>query len=158
MKLRIFYSAVMLALTWLVWSGLYKPLLLSLGALSCLLVLFLTRRMGFFSRELFGFRLFPRLPGYWLWLLVEIIKSNIDVARAIVSPRKWVNPTTVSVPVTTQTPLGKAILGNSNTLTPGSLTLDVHEGEMIVHCLTHAAAKSLASGQMDRRVARLTRK
>ena len=52
---------------------------------------------------------------------------------------------------------GQALLGNSITLTPGTVTLDDHEGELVVHCLTDATAKDLEAGGMNRRIAALTR-
>jgi len=52
-------------------------------------------------------------------------------------------------------PVDQAILANSITLTPGTLALDVHDGEIIVHALTRAGADELERGEMDRRVAAL---
>jgi len=49
------------------------------------------------------------------------------------------------------------LLGNSITLTPGTLTLDLHDGVLRVHTLTEAGARDLMSGEMDRRVAGLYR-
>ena len=51
--------------------------------------------------------------------------------------------------------LDKAVLGNSITLTPGTLTLDVHENRLLVHALTANAAEGLLEGEMKRRVAAL---
>jgi multicomponent Na+:H+ antiporter subunit E len=44
------------------------------------------------------------------------------------------------------------MLGNSITLTPGTLSMDVHEGVILVHSLTEAGAEDLMTGEMDRRV------
>ena len=49
-------------------------------------------------------------------------------------------------------PFDQVILGNSITLTPGTLALDVYEGVIKVHALTEAGARELAAGDMDRRV------
>ena len=50
---------------------------------------------------------------------------------------------------------GKVILGNSITLSPGTVTIDVHKDRLLVHCLTNDSAHSLRSGEVARRVARL---
>ena len=42
---------VTLFVTWLLWSGLYKPLLLGLGVFSCALCVYLAHRIGFFERK-----------------------------------------------------------------------------------------------------------
>ena len=38
---------------WLLWSGLYKPLLIILGIISCLLVFVLARRMAYFDKSIY---------------------------------------------------------------------------------------------------------
>lgn len=146
---------VLLVIAWLVWSGLYKPLLLSLGAFSCLLCVYLAHRVGFF-KERSGLHLIARLPGYWLWLFVEIVKSSIDVAKIVLNPKLPISPTVVELKAKPKGPIGQAILGNSITLSPGTVTLDVHEGILQVHCLTQASANDLLTGESNRRAASLT--
>lgn len=147
-----------LAISWLLWSGLYKPLLMGLGAFSCMLSVYLAHRMGFFRHHKALLRLMPRLPAYWLWLLREIIISSIDVAKLILKPSLPISPTVVVVKAQAKTDVGQVILGNSITLSPGTVTLDVHEGEILIHCLTSEGAKELQKGEANRRVAALERK
>ena len=109
---------------WLLWSGTYKPLLLAFGLISCLLTFYFARRIDFFDREVFAFHLWPRLPGYWAWLLKEITKSSLDVARIVIHPKLPISPTVVEFDTAPPGPVGQAILGNAITLTPGSVTLD----------------------------------
>ena len=54
--------------------------------------------------------------------------------------------------------LAKTILGNSITLTPGTITMDIQDDELIVHALSEKVARELANGQMERRVARIFQK
>jgi len=142
---------------WLLWSGLYKPLLITLGVVSCCLTLFLAHRMGFFRREVFTLHLSPRLIPLWGWLAVELVKSNLVVARIILSPRMPISATVVQLTAESEDPVLQAILGNSITLTPGTVTLDDHEGKLLVHCLTREGAEALQQGEMNRRVAALSR-
>ena len=72
----------LLITAWVLWSGIYTPLLLGLGALSCVLSLYLAHRVGFFN-EVFSLQVIPQLPRYWGWLLLENTKSSLDVARII---------------------------------------------------------------------------
>jgi multicomponent Na+:H+ antiporter subunit E len=46
-------------------------------------------------------------------------------------------------------------VGNSITLTPGTLTIKIDDGHFVVHALTEAGARDILSGEMDRRVAAL---
>lgn len=141
---------------WLLWSGLYKPLIIGLGVLSCLLTLALARRMDTFSDNVFGIRLRPQALGFWGWLGGQLVRSNIEVARIILTPGLPISPTVVEIDALSKDRLGQAILGNSITLTPGSLTIDDHEGKLLVHCLTEAGARELESGEMNRRARALT--
>jgi len=155
--MRLVLTFVLLMVIWLLWSGFFKPLLISLGLLSCLLTLFLARRMGFFKREVFSLHLSHRLIPFWGWLAVELVKSNFEVARIVLSPKMAISPTVVQLTAQTTDPVLQAILGNSITLTPGTVTLDDHEGELLVHCLTRQGADALLEGDMNRRVSTLQR-
>jgi multicomponent Na+:H+ antiporter subunit E len=52
--------------------------------------------------------------------------------------------------------VGQVILANSITLTPGTVTLDVFEDRLCVHCLTREGAEALQAGDANRRIARIT--
>ena len=153
--MHIVLTLILWFVAWLLWSGLYKPLLLTLGVISCLLVLVLARRMGFFDRDVFSLHLIGRLLPFWGWLGKELVVSNIKVARIILSPSMPISPTVTRIDALSEGPVGQAILGNSITLTPGTVTMDDHEGTLIVHCLTQEGADDLAQGEMNRRVAAL---
>ncbi len=153
--MHIVLSLILWFVAWLLWSGLYKPLLLGLGVVSCLLVLVLARRMDFFDRDVFSLHLIGRLLPFWGWLGKELVVSNIKVARIILSPSMPISPTVTKIDALSEGPVGQAILGNSITLTPGTVTMDDHEGTLIVHCLTADGADDLAQGEMNRRVAAL---
>jgi len=143
---------VSLAAAWLLWSGLYKPLLLLLGTASCLLTFWLVRRMGYFDDEMFALRLSWRLLRYWWWLGGEIIRSSLEVARIVLDPKLPISPRVIDLEAKSPHPFDQVILGNSITLTPGTLTIDLHEGVLKVHTLTEAGARELMSGEMNRRV------
>jgi multicomponent Na+:H+ antiporter subunit E len=145
---------LVLAASWVLWSGLYKPLVLGLGALSCLLSAYMAHRMGFFRHQALV-TLLPRLPGYWWWLLREIVMSSIAVTKLIVNPSLPITPTVVKLKAETQSSVGLVIFGNSITLSPGTVTLDVHEGQLLVHCLTSESARELLDGEANRRAAQL---
>ena len=152
---RILILALLLIAAWVLWSGYLKPLLLGLGALSCLLTVWIVRRMGYFDDETFAFHYDWRLLGFWAWLGREIVKSSIEVARVVLRRRIDVVPKTVNIDGSGLEPVDLALLGNSITLTPGTLTLDVHEGRLLVHALTPEGAAALQRGDMQRRVAAL---
>ena len=152
---RIAALFAVLVVAWLLWSWLFKPLVLVLGALSCVLVVYIVYRMDYFRSEHFALRFGPRFVAYWVWLIREIFASSIAVARIILSPDLPISPRTIDIKSKTDNPISQTIYANSITLTPGTLALDVHEGVIKVHTLTQDAADELMSGAMERRVSRL---
>ena len=155
---RILILAVLLIAAWVLWSGYLKPLLLGLGALSCLLTVWIVRRMGYFDDENFAFHYDWRLLGFWAWLGREVVVSSFEVARVVLRRRLVVEPKVVNIDGSGLGPVDLALLGNSITLTPGTLTLDVHEGRLLVHALTADGAAALERGEMQRRVAALRKR
>ncbi len=153
--MRMLVLGLLLVAGWLLWSGLFKPLLLALGALSCVLTLYLVRRMGYFDNDTFAFRYNLRLLGFWGWLGREIVKSSLEVAGVVLHRKLDVHPKVVTLDASELDPVDQALLGNSITLTPGTLTLDVHEGRLLVHAMTAEGAAALQQGEMQRRVTEL---
>jgi multicomponent Na+:H+ antiporter subunit E len=122
------------------------------GVLSTLLVVVLAARADLIDREIQPVLLKPSVLLYWFWLGREIIKSNIDVARRILSPGLPISPNIFTVRASQKTELGRVTYANSITLVPGTVTVDVDEEVFTVHALTQAAAADLKRGEMDRRV------
>jgi len=88
-------------------------------------------------------------------LLQEVIRSSIEVARVVLSPSLPISPTLVALTTAEASEAGKVILGNSITLSPGTVTIDVDEDELLVHCLTRESALELTRLEAQRRVAGL---
>ena len=63
----------------------------------------------------------------------------------------------LKVQSTQQTKTGEVLYANSITLTPGTISLDVRDNQILVYALTKEAADGVESGEMDRRVAALER-
>ncbi|MEH6402011.1 MAG: Na+/H+ antiporter subunit E [Sneathiella sp.] len=137
---------------WLLLSGIYTPLIIGFGVLSCLIVVLIARRMDVLDKERFMFNLGLKLVTYWGWLFIEIVKANFDVAKCVLFPKKFLRPSLFSTKATQKDDLGKVIYANSITLTPGTVTVDLHEDTVLVHGLTTGAAEGVKSGDMDRRV------
>ena len=146
---------VVLLVTWLLLSGMFDPLLISLGILSCAFAAYVAWQMDLADHEGHPIHLGWSAITYTPWLIWEIVKSNIDVARIIVDPRLPIDPKVFTVTTSQRNELGQVIYANSITLTPGTVSLRVYEDKIDVHALTAAAADGLATGDMDRRVTRL---
>jgi multicomponent Na+:H+ antiporter subunit E len=151
MKRSLSLAAFLAAFWWLL-SGQTAPLLLAFGAASVLLTVWLARRMEIVDHESHPVHLSAGLARYWLHLLREIAVSNVEVVRAILSPRLAIEPHFLTVRTRQTTDLGKVILANSITLTPGTVTVDLQGDELLVHALTRSSGKAVEDGQLDRLV------
>lgn len=147
--------SLVLSVFWLIISGHYTPLLLSLGCASVALVVFIAYRMDVVDHEAQPLHLTLRLPAYWLWLLKEIVRSNLDVTYRVWRGNVSISPTVITVDAGEETDIGRVILANSITLTPGTVSMDLRGRRVTVHALTRQTAEALQSGAMDRRVRRL---
>jgi multicomponent Na+:H+ antiporter subunit E len=142
---------VFLGAVWMMWSGMLEVHLLAFGVLSVTLALILAIRMGCFAQDVFALHLIPHMPGYIWFLFQELVKSNIYVAKIVLSPRIRISPCLIKIDVSTMNTLGIAVLGNSITLTPSTATVNIEDKTMHVHCLTkHAGADLVQSGMRER--------
>ena len=143
--LFVFYFVI-----WLLLSGHYDPLLLSLGVLSCITCLYVTWKAKFIDDEGLPLHLLIRLPIYTVWLFKEIIKANIDTAKIIILNNP--DPQNFRVKSSQKTEAGKVTYANSITLTPGTVTT-VLDGDILeVHALSSDMADDVKSGVMDKKV------
>ena len=138
---------------WLLNSGHYTLLITSFGVASCLLVVWLSRRMGIVDEEGMPVHLLHRLPIYLPWIAKEVVKSNLDVARRILAlGRPDVSPRLFEAPTTQHSDLGRVLYANSITLTPGTVSIRVHGTKITGHSIADEVADDLLEGEMDRRV------
>lgn len=152
--MRALSLVVVLFAFWLLLSGYFVPFLITIGAVAAVAVAMLGRRMDLVDHEGYPIHLGWRLVLYWPWLFKEIAKSAWNVARIIVNPRLPISPTLVRAKTSQSTAVGVVTYANSITLTPGTISVEVKRGEILVHALTRETAADLLEGEMDRRVTR----
>src|SRR6056297_1946432 len=119
---------------WILLNNTLDPLILALGAgLSMILSLIFCSRCDVFSE----LKLTPQAllyTGIYLGVFfVELIKSNLDVARRVMTPSLPINPGIVEVKTRLKSRMGRMILANSITLTPGTLAIDILEDTLYIH-------------------------
>jgi multicomponent Na+:H+ antiporter subunit E len=130
-------------------------LVLGLGIASVILVVLISVRMDVVDHEGHPIHLSFRFIGYWFWLMAEIVKSSIDMTKRIWSPAMPISPTVYLLKTSQPGELGQVIYANSITLTPGTVTIRLEDGDILVHAIAREVGDDLAGGEMDRRVTRL---
>ena len=147
---------LILAGIWFLLSAMTDPLLLSLGALSSALVVWIAHRMDIVDHEGHPIHFNPwRLLHFWVVLIGKIVQSNIEVIKLVFHPQMPISPTLTRVTATQETELGKVIYANSITLTPGTISLEVDDTSIDVHCLCRDYGDDLRKGELDRHVSRI---
>lgn len=152
-------QAFLLMAIWLILSGMFDFLHILYGVISVAAVVWLNERLT--PIPLAGERcgekpiILSRLFLYLPWLLWQIIISGIYVARVVIKPHPRLAPRVVRFTSRQPGVVARVILGNSITLTPGTITLSIDGDVFTVHALTADTAEGLISGDMEQRVARL---
>lgn len=82
---------------------------------------------------------------YCCVLVMEIVKANFAVIHMILSEKEEPEPALVNFHSDMETSVGKALLANAITLTPGTITVSLENSEYVVHCLD----EDLAVGMDD---------
>ncbi|MCB2262694.1 MAG: Na+/H+ antiporter subunit E [Candidatus Thiosymbion ectosymbiont of Robbea hypermnestra] len=121
-------------LVWLLLNASLSWEVLLVGALVATVLVFVFRDYGFLFAGTRFSRRTPLIVLKYLSLFVrELVKSNLDVARRVISPRLQINPGIVEVKTRLEHPTYRLILANSITLTPGTLTVDMIGDSLFVH-------------------------
>jgi multicomponent Na+:H+ antiporter subunit E len=137
---------------WLVLSGHFGWLEVGLGVVAAVAVTWLNRDL----RALGGFlRRTPAFLRYVPWLLREIVVANLQVVRVVLDPRLPIDPVVGRFESWLTNDLAVTTLGNSITLTPGTITLDVEGREFVIHSLLGAEPIRACEGPMAARVGRV---
>ena len=81
-----------------------------------------------------------------------MILANLHVAKLVLAP-SGIDPQLVKVKSKLKSDISMVTFANSITLTPGTITMDIDDGEFYVHALSQKVADDLLSGDMENRVA-----
>jgi multicomponent Na+:H+ antiporter subunit E len=141
--------SLFLALLWWVLSGYPKPLLLGLGAFTVIFAVWLAHRLDVIDHESHPIHFSWPLLRFWSRLLVEITRSSAQVLGQILRGQSAIQPKFLSVRVQQRSALGRVILGNAITLTPGTVTVLTNGGKFVVHALSETSAKGVEDGELD---------
>jgi multicomponent Na+:H+ antiporter subunit E len=153
MKYVISATAVLLVF-WLTLSGHYTAFLITAGVIASVAIALLAARMDVVDHEGHPVHLAPAALTYWPWLVWQIILSAINVSKIIINPSLPVSPTMTRVKMAQKSDVGRVTYANSITLTPGTISVDIENDDIIVHAITRENAVDLEGGEMNQRVAK----
>lgn len=146
---------VLFYLLWIILNGQLTVEIALIGLpISALVYLFICKFMGYrASSDLFLAMVLFKLIRYLFVLIWEILKANVLTIGKVLRFGKEASPAIVSFDVTLKTEVGRALLANSITLTPGTITVSLSDNHYVVHCLDKAFGEGLDSSVFVRLIA-----
>lgn len=157
---------------WLLLSGHYDVIHISMGVFSALLVVLINLRLRkyyFYEEEISetGAKIrgifptplrFGRVLLYIPWLILQIIVASLQVAAVVLNPKMPVDPALLRFKTRLPNLASKVILANSITLTPGTITVRLKDDEFLVHSLMAVSATGIIQDKLPEEVAKLYEK
>lgn len=142
-----------LFLFWVLLNGSLAADILIIGAVTALIITLLFRDgLAVFSEFKATPRAFLAALLYIPYFFTELVKSNLHIARIVISPSLPLNPGIVKVRTRLKSNMGRLLLANSITLTPGTLTVEIDGEWLYIHWVTvesadiDAATASIVAG------------
>lgn len=137
---------------WLMLSEKVSFEILIFGGLVCLLVYYFNRTN--FQKRKFNTKKSIKNIKYWIKyffiLLKEIIFSNIHVAKIVLSKDMKISPQFTNIRTSIKGNNNRVILANSITLTPGTLTAQLDDDTLLVHCLEKEYVEDLSNSKFEK--------
>lgn len=146
---------------WLLLSGHYEPFYLCFGLLSVAIVVYFSRGLlgsvvfrgdGTRAQSFLTLEPWHRMVTYLPWLLLAIVKANLQVAAIVLNPKMPINPMIIRFRAPLPSDVAQVTLAQSITLTPGTVTVDLEGSDYTVHALTPESAEDLLNGTMQAKV------
>lgn len=132
---------VTLMLFWLMLNSRLEADILIVGSIISLAITLLYRNgLSFFTEFRFTPAAFVAGFRYYGYFFKELFKSNLTLAAIVLSPSLPVNPAIIKVRTKLKSRMGRLMLANSITLTPGTLTVEMEGEWLYIHCVTLASA------------------
>ncbi len=135
MKIKSFLIiTIVLFGVWIMLNNSFDPVLLIIGAVvSVAIALIFCSKCAVFNDIKLSPKSFIYSIAFIFVFIFELVKSNLDVAFRVLSPKLPINPGIVKVKTNLTSDLGRMTLANSITLTPGTLTVDIKDEFIYVH-------------------------
>ena len=147
--------ALLILMFWVVLNGRLTGEILLLGmGITALAMLFLCKACDWsLKREGKLYLALPRIIGYALTVIWEIVKANLIMCKVVYGGKP--DPVVRVIRTDLKTRFGKMALANSITLTPGTITLAVRGDELTVHCLRPDMAEGLENTVFERKLRKI---
>lgn len=146
----LFLKTMSLFAVWILFSASFEWNHLVLGLISSFTVAWINSGHSPFVPK---FHLWFRILLYLPWLFYKIMQSSLYLCKLILHPALPIAPRLISVETKLRHHGAVVLLGNSITLTPGTITAEVDRNRLIVHALDKTLGDDLESKQIESKIA-----
>jgi len=87
----------------------------------------------------------------------KIVESSLHLTKLILHPELPIAPQLISVESKLRHHAAVVLLGNSITLTPGTITAEVDQNNLIVHSMDNVLGEDVISKQIESKIADIFR-
>jgi len=148
-----FYSIVTLKtcvffLIWLMLSESFDWLHMGMGVVAALAVAWLNTERNSARSSIRVWR----MALYFPWLVGRILHSGIHLSYLILHPALPIDPKMIRHQTNLKDEGSIVLLGNSITLTPGTITVEVESKELVVHAMDDSSAEDVTSRRIEQRI------
>ncbi len=137
---RLFFWTVLLFVMWMILTANFQlfNILVGIAVSFSIALLYI---------KLFTHKAFEFISPFWFMvylfvLLKNLIISNIQISKRVLSRDMKLSPAIVAVKTDLESDWKKLLLANSVTLTPGTLTLDIKGDTLFIHVIEYHEGSS----------------
>lgn len=121
---------LLLTLIWMALTGKFLFINFVFGFLLSFFILWIMARRQSDKRY---FTRLPKMISFIFFFLYELLKANLQVAYDVITPKFFMKPGIVRIPLDAKTDMEITLLANLITLTPGTLSLDVSDDKKVLY-------------------------
>jgi len=133
---RVGITFIFLMGLWLLFTFSFDPFSLLLGGVFSFLISLLTYDLFVEQEERIQRGMLPRFELLIFYILVmvwEIYVASFNVVYRVITMK--INPGLITIKTRLKSKFAQALLANSITLTPGTVTVDLKDNDLLVHWL-----------------------
>ena len=135
-------------LIWLLLSESFGGLRMGIGVVVAFGVAWLNTERSSTRSSIRGWRMF----WYFPWLVGRILQSGFHLSLLILHPALPIDPKMIRHRTKLQDDGSIVLLGNSITLTPGTITVEVESQDLVVHAMDDTSADDVTSRRIEQRI------
>ena len=135
-------------LIWLILSESFDGLHMGMGILAAFGVAWLNTERTSTRASVRGWR----MVWYFPWLVGRILQSGFHLSVLILHPALPIDPKMIRHQTKLQDDGSIVLLGNSITLTPGTITVEVESQDLVVHAMDDSSADDVTSRRIEQRI------